>query len=289
MKTQLQGNFSSGTGVGRTQTKSWSAQKWIAIIAIVGSLAVTESAHAQFFPFPKPSNPFPQIPDPGHAARRVAEEFERQRREAERRAQEARRRAEELARQQAEHARELDRQRLELQRQLDAARRNVREITTISSNKNQVIAGLRADGWQVALGKEIDYAEYYNFYQAVAASVATYNPGPVMAYLEYMIIATKSEICRNLNAEARRAVENFEMRLIQALNQAIRNGRMTEFTFLGFDFRVGVASYNHWKSISGDYPEINRGTVVWRHLENRVPLPNTHQPYVAFRLRYRVQ
>ena len=75
---------------------------------------------------------------------------------------------------------------------------------------------------------------------------------------------------------------------MRALDQAIKTGRVTQFTVQGFDLKVGMATYNNWKKVSGDYPKIDRGSISWDHAEKKVGLWNTHQPYVAFRLRYRV-
>jgi hypothetical protein len=187
-------------------------------------------------------------------------------------------------------ARDLDRQRQDFQRQLETrlleARSKVRECVSFSSNKGQVQAALREGGWQVAFGKEIDYAEYEKFCAAVALAIATDNPSPVLAYIQYLVAQTKVEIMRSLNAEARRTLANLEMQIVAALDRAIKTGQITEIRFGGMDVRIGIATYNHWKSVSGNYPKIDRRSITWEHLENRIPLPNTHQPYVAYRFRY---
>ncbi len=132
-------------------------------------------------------------------------------------------------------AREFDRRRLQaqqdLQRRFDEARRQVREATTFSSNKAQVKASLHSNGWRVAFGKEIDHREEYNFYQAVSASIATDNPGPVMAYIEYIVIETKREILQNLEREGGSQARELEMELVRALERAIKTGQVTEFSF----------------------------------------------------------
>ena len=249
---------------------------------------------------------FPSVGDIGNAAANLdqqrleaqrraaaqAAEIDRQRIEAQRRAAAQ---AAEFDRQRLEaqrRAAELDRQRLEAQRRLHAqyqdAQRRIREMTTFSSNKGQVQASLRENGWQVAFGKEIDFKEYYIFAHAVAASVVSGNPGPVMAYIEYMVTATKAEVMRNLQAEGGRSAAQLEMQLIEALDRAIKTGRMSEFTFQGLDVKAGIATYQNQKKVSGNYPKIDRGSISWDYLEKTFPLPNTHQPYVSYRLRYRI-
>jgi uncharacterized membrane protein len=125
---------------------------------------------------------------------------------------------------------------------------------------------------------------YYFFTQAVGASVATGNPGPAMTYLEYVVMETKRQLLANANAEMRRMVHDLERMLIGALNDSIRSGRPVQFYFHGAEVQVGVATYNHWKKISGNYPKVDRGRISWDHLERTIPLPNTHQPYVRLRV-----
>lgn len=185
----------------------------------------------------------------------------------------------------------FDRQRLDAQRDLERkyyeARQKVNETTSHTTNRARVQESLREGGWQVAFGKEVDYKDYYLFSQAIGASIASGNPGPAAAYLKLMVVQTKAELTRNLSRQGSQLLADLEMRLVTALNEAIKTGRITEFTLDGVDVKMGLVSYNHSKKVSGHYPKIDKGTLTWEYMENKTPLPNTHQPYVAYRVRLR--
>ncbi len=175
--------------------------------------------------------------------------------------------------------------RRQLQRELENARRRVREYQRIDSNRAAVQANI-SRGWYVAWGKHIDHAEYQKFVAALAASVVSANPGPVQLYLHHMLYQMKVEISRSLRGQARQVLVDFEMRVIRALHQAISTGRPVQLWFGGVRVEIGNATYNHWKTVSGNYPHISNWKIVWRHAERTIALPNTHQPYVRFRVNY---
>jgi hypothetical protein len=176
----------------------------------------------------------------------------------------------------------------EAQRLFERARREVRELTRIETNRQEIQNSL-SNGWYVAPGKEIDHIEYLNFSTAVSSSVALNNPGPVQLYLNYMLAQMKAELSKSLQGEARQFLRDIEMNIIRSLQQSLTTGRPVNVTFGGVDVQIGIATYNHRKKISGNYPELHGTSIKWRSAERFIPLPNTHQPYVRFRVRYQVR
>jgi hypothetical protein len=170
-----------------------------------------------------------------------------------------------------------------LRRELARLEGQVREATTYQTNRGQVKASLY-DGngarVYVGLGKELDHQEYYLFANAVGASIVAGNPGPAAAYLEYLLVETKRELIRTLGGEGRRFLQDVERDIMVALDRAIRTGQASNFYYRGMRVDVGIATYNHWKKISGHYPKIDRLQISWGYAERVIPLPNTHQPFV---------
>ena len=133
------------------------------------------------------------------------------------------------------------------------------------TNKWEIRHNLEKDGWWVAYGKEVGYQEYYEFYQAVGASVASDNPGPAMAYLEYTIQEGVTVLLRNAGREFGDRLRSVAQReLVRVMNDAIRHGRVETIRLRDLQLQLGMATYN--RSESG------------------VPLPNTFQPYIRMRL-----
>ncbi len=235
-------------------------------------------------------NPFPKItikgaPDITRPLRRAGRDIQREANNAQRQANDFRRNAQ---REIKNAERQIYDARQNLFRELENAKRRVKELVRVENNRGQVQASLR-NGSYIAWGKEIDHVEYQNFAVAVTASVAVGNPGPVQLYLKYMLIQMKQELARNLRGEARQFLRDFEMTIVRALRQIVTTQRPVSFRFGGIDLQVGIASYNHWKNVSGHYPEIYGNRIKWTYAERRIPLPNTHQPYVRFRVRFGYQ
>lgn len=151
-----------------------------------------------------------------------------------------------------------------------------------SSNVSDKRQDLRREYRAVILGKHIDHAEYVRFGSAIAASVATENPGPVLQYLQGVVAETKAELMQNGNSEAKRVARNFTKEMLaKLLNSAYRGQRPQLYQFHGVKVKVGFVTYAHWKRIVTEYPYISAGRIKWRKDENRVTLPNTHQIYVG--------
>lgn len=151
-----------------------------------------------------------------------------------------------------------------------------------SNNIDQKRQDLRREFRAVILGKHVDHAEYVRFGSAIAASIATENPGPVLEYLQTVLAETKRDLMRNGNAEARRVAQQFTRDMLaRMLDAAYRGNRPQLYQFHGVKVRVGFVTYAHWKTIITEYPYLSAGRIKWRRDENRVTLPNTHQIYVG--------
>ncbi len=157
-----------------------------------------------------------------------------------------------------------------------------RSWTEVSNNVEEQRQNLRRDFRAVIYGKHINHAEYLRFGSAIAASVATENPGPVLTYLQAVVAETKAELMRNGNTEAQRVARNFTKEMLaRLLDSAYRGNRPQLYQFHGVKVRVGFVTYAYWKRIVTEYPYLSAGRIKWRKDENRVSLPNTHQIYVG--------
>lgn len=133
------------------------------------------------------------------------------------------------------------------------------------TNKWEIRHNLEKGGWWVAYGKEIGYQEYYEFYQAVGASVASGNPGPVIAFLGALLAESAEVLVQNAGKEFKGKVQELAKKeIVAAMQDAIQNGKVRTLRLRKVEFQIGMATYN--RSESG------------------APLPNTFQPYMRMRL-----
>lgn len=136
------------------------------------------------------------------------------------------------------------------------------------SNRNQVREAIAAGGWQVIWGDLINEAD-------VITGVAAALTGTFSAWVQYQIDAQIDHFTRSAGDVAADAVK-------QALLQAYKNGEVRVSNKLGV--KAGVATYNRWERIVYHVPFCKGLKCKMKEKENRIPLPNNHQPYVAFRL-----
>jgi hypothetical protein len=133
------------------------------------------------------------------------------------------------------------------------------------TNKWEIRHNLEKGGWWVAYGKEIGEEEYVEFATAIAASVASDNPGPAMAYLENLVKESVVVLENNAGREFGDKLKSIaEKELVAVIHDAIKNGKVRTIKLKGLEVQLGVATYN--RSESG------------------LPLPNTFQPYMRMRL-----
>lgn len=185
-------------------------------------------------------------------------------------------------------------------RQLRAeAYRQLRDSGTLGSNKDQVLKRLN-DGLSVFIpAAEIDHFDEIQFAGSLAASVASGNPGPALAYLEQLAVESKATFLRNLrNApdQVREKLEReFEALLVRALDRARRDGRPIQLTIEGVTMEAGLATFNNWVDVRYQVPRlVETGEILGvkmyriemeRHTK-RLPMPNTFLPYVRLQVNY---
>jgi len=122
------------------------------------------------------------------------------------------------------------------------------------TNKWQVRHELESHGWWVAYGEEIGTDEYFAFAAAFAASVATENPGPVLAYIQELVTTSIQTLATNAASEFSTQILNLSKQLIaNAIDDALRTGRVTNIALEGIDLQIGLAKY--WRREVVDLPD----------------------------------
>lgn len=153
------------------------------------------------------------------------------------------------------------------------------------SNRNEVRAKVAAGGWVVVWGVTINEAEYAKFI------AATYNGVPHAYFKDYLQ--------RNIDKFARNAPGVTARGLQRTIERAFKD-RGRSFRIGKVGVKAGLATYRRWYTARVPdgterykiYGPVNpfTGKRTWTYgyrpkfKTKRVPLPNHHQPYVAFRL-----
>ncbi len=159
---------------------------------------------------------------------------------------------------------------------------DVRTWVSLSDNIGQRQQEIKNRYNSVIWGKHFDYAEYSKFASAIAASVASENPGPVQIYLQALLAEMKAQIIHNAKSEGRVIAEKLTMRfLMQAVNVAVNGGHMPRYDFGRIKIEPGKVMYDHWKDVTLGIPEFHGTTVVWTQKHNRTDLPKTFQLYIG--------
>lgn len=156
-----------------------------------------------------------------------------------------------------------------------------------STNRGQVQAAIARQGF-VVWGVELDHEEYYRIAQAIGASVATGNAGPVYLYAQEYVHRTAVAVQRQLQNLGEHAARMVAGAARQALLDALGHGRTSTLVRLvapgqRIEVYAGVATYNWEKRVGASFPVIRNGRIEWDPQERRFPLPNTFQPYVVVR------
>ena len=80
-----------------------------------------------------------------------------------------------------------------------------------------------------------------------------------------------------------------EQLLLGAINQAAKGGQQAPFRYRGLNMVAGVASFNHWVTVKYSWPRIHEtgrkfGIPIYEIIMDqhsvKIPLPNTHLPYL---------
>jgi hypothetical protein len=158
------------------------------------------------------------------------------------------------------------------------------------SNRNEVRARIEGGGWNIVWGVTINEAEYAKFIAAIAESVASENPGPILHYFDVYLQRTIDKMEANAPGIARQA-------LLNAIIKALKDrGRMFKLGRIGI--KGGIVTYSRWYTQTVKVPDGTErykikgpfGTWTWgyrpkfKDVTKKVPLPNHHQPYIGFRL-----
>jgi hypothetical protein len=250
---------------------------------------------------PKPPKiPTPKIPDPAAEVKKQAARIDELRRKAERVIKDFKRMKEEAEKTQ----REYDRlSKLARSGKLDAGQEAYRALASagvLQTNQERVKKSLDDGLGLIIWGKEFDHFEEQQLAAALAASVASGNPGPAMVYVKKFALESKAEVMRSLQSapvRLRKKVEaEFEMFLIRGLEAIIKGQRPPSFAIDGVDVRLGLATYNHHVAIRTSVPRLVEtekilGVQLYRIATDAqtitVPLPNTFQPYFKVAVRRR--
>ena len=158
------------------------------------------------------------------------------------------------------------------------------------SNRDEVRARIEGGGWNIVWGVTINEAEYAKFIAAIAESVATDNPGPVLQYFDEYLQRMLDKMEANAPGIARDALYQAIIKALSDRGRTFRIGRI--------GIKGGIATYNRWYSQTISVPDgMERykikgpfGTWTWgwrpkfKNVTKKIPLPNHHQPYIGFRL-----
>lgn len=144
------------------------------------------------------------------------------------------------------------------------------------TNKWEVRQSLE-DGWIVIYSKEFSHAEYLKLSAAIAADVVGGSGSVTSAYFSDFA----SESVQGIGEEALRKAPDVADQIIRELTlkkvlseiKASFKGGRVELSIAGMQFQIGHAAYNRAECIN---------TVVFG--ERCTPTPNTHQPYIRFRI-----
>jgi len=120
---------------------------------------------------------------------------------------------------------------------------------TFAANNKDEVRGNVKNGWTVAWGKEVDHIEYGK----LAAAMATGTTG---AYLSNLLKDSAATLGKEVVIKA-----------LKNRGQTFKAGR--------FEVQAGIATYKHWT--------MERNLFTGKMV--KVPRPNTHQPYVRWRVR----
>lgn len=145
---------------------------------------------------------------------------------------------------------------------------------SFDSDRNDVRARISNNGWNMLWGELVNEAEYVKLAGAIAA-------GSPNAYFQDYQTRTVLKIARNAGPVSARAIED-------AIKRAMRGKQIIRVGDIGV--KGGIATYRRWKRVVYHEPRTRKTNSppffeFYQHkVEKRVPLPNHHQPFVAFRL-----
>ncbi|MFT3889973.1 MAG: hypothetical protein QM713_17665 [Arachnia sp.] len=163
------------------------------------------------------------------------------------------------------------------------------------SNRNAVRANVAAGNWQVVWGVELNEGEYAKFIASVAASVVTARPGLDSGLLPGLSHSVLCQVQGETPGDCPECLHRSRDR-----GQSDEDPRQDLQHREGRHQGGGIATYNNWQMVSYNEPRTRMvdkcKTVLGKKIcvkvpevytvkvTKKVPLPNKHQPYFAFRL-----
>ncbi|MCB0422280.1 MAG: hypothetical protein KDD61_14880 [Bdellovibrionales bacterium] len=176
--------------------------------------------------------------------------------------------------------------------------------SSAESNRNKVMDRLEK-GWEVAYGDPIDHEEELRYAVAVAttATCVAGSSGAATSgcysalnkFFSYRLIKTARRIVQEIDRESLGHIIVNESIVLKHLAKALKN--KTSFKIGSIKVKAGLATYNHWRVLEYNEPrtfkckkKIPLGGWTWGlcgkvvKKKRKIPLPNTFQPYVRYRI-----
>lgn len=157
----------------------------------------------------------------------------------------------------------------------------------VTSNRDEIRREL-SQGYNVVWGHNFTEGDWYEGSQAVAASIATDNPGPFMAWFDYKLEQNIVKMQSNLPGVATNVIKDW-------IRQSLEKKRI--ITYNGVKIDAGFTTYQRWERVVYHEPQTYRckingpfGSWTWGvcttsvQKERRLYLNNHHQFYVRFQL-----
>jgi len=152
------------------------------------------------------------------------------------------------------------------------------------TNRDDVREQIESGGWNVINGDLINEADYLEFVAAVASG----EPNVILAYFDDQLTVQIEKIQRDLPEISQEVLQDLLIKAIQGEGNPIKQDKL--------NLKGGVATYQRHEIMKYDEPysvecewkgpfgiKTKGFCPGMRTVEKEVPLPNNHQPYIAFR------
>lgn len=152
------------------------------------------------------------------------------------------------------------------------------------TNKWEVKRNLE-NGWTVMYAKEFNHDEYLKLASAIALDVSGGSGGVTATYFTTLALDSLKQIQAQASKTpdiARVLSEQLTTnRLLSAIRGSFKGG-VIDLSVAGVDIEVGNATYNRAECAKVPAPTLRK---PGRTVEKCMPTPNTHQPYIRFRVK----
>lgn len=152
------------------------------------------------------------------------------------------------------------------------------------SDRNDVRSRIASGGWNPVYGELVNEAEY-------AKMAAALYTGSIGAYFNDYLDRSIAKFQRTAPDVAKKALWDAVKRAFKDRGKSFKVGKI--------GIKAGIATYRRWKYVSAHVPtgktekyKIKGPLGTWTYgyrpemklVKKKIPLPNHHQPYVAFRI-----